>query len=418
MKKFILLILLVLISISVISCKEDDVDEDVFTSITFWNPFTGPDGEDMASLVNEFNTLNEGKIRVNTQTIPGDQYYEKLNTVVPQGRGPDVAIMHLDFVPKNADLGMLVSFDDLLPDSGIKGEDYLQSVWNAGEFNGKRYAIPLDVHPIGLYYNKDILEAYDVEVPKTYAELIAACAILNDETIDQWCLPLSNLWPSGHVFTSVLYQNGGTALDDNGEYPGFNTIGGFNALTVFYDLIFTHKVSPENVGVDEDLALFRQGKAAFHINGIWMVNAIKKAEINMGTAPLATLFGDVPATWAGSHNFVMPRPEKANENKQEAIMSFISFVSDNSIRWAEAGQIPANINVMHSDEFAALEYISTFADISSLFFVEPSPYFEDAYTPIYSRVTEAMTTSGIDIQKLLDEAEQEGIQRANAALGR
>ncbi len=419
MKKVIVLSLAILLMLTLVGCGEDTPeDEDYLVTITYWNIFTGPDGEEMVGMVNDFNELHEGEFRVNTQTVPAGDFYEKLNTVVPQGQGPDVAIMHLDYVAKYADLGMLVSFDDLMADSQINGEDYIPAVWDAGEFDGSRYAIPLDVHPIGLYYNQDILDEYDVEVPTTYDELVSACDILTDEANDQWCLPISNVWPSGHLFTSALFQNGGKGLDENGEYPGFNTSGGYNALKVFQDLIYTHEVSPENVTVDEDLALFRQGKAAFHINGIWMVNGVAESDINFGTAPIATLFGDTPATWAGSHNFVMPRPAKINADKQEAIMEFVKYITENSIRWAGAGQIPANITVLESDEFDALPYVSTFADVSSLVFIRQSPYFEDAYTPIYSRVTEAMTSGMIDIQTLLDEAEQEGIQRANAALGR
>ena len=419
MKKGLLLIITVLFMVTLVGCGNDTSPEDDYlVTITYWNIFTGPDGEEMVAMVDDFNALHEDKIRVNTQTVPAGDFYEKLNTVVPQGKGPDVAIMHLDYVAKYADLGMLTPFDDLMADSGINGEDYIPAVWNAGEYNGSRYAIPLDVHPIGLYYNQDILDEYEVEVPTTYNELVAACDILTDEANDQWCLPLSNVWPSGHLYTSALFQNGGVGLDENGEYPGFNTTGGYDALKVFQDLIFTHNASPENVSVDEDLALFRQGKAAFHINGIWMINALVDSEINFGTAPLDTLFGDTPGTWAGSHNFVMPRPSKINEDKQEAIMEFVKYISDNSIRWAGAGQIPANLTVLESAEFEGIPYVSTFANVDSLMFIKQSPYFEDAYTPIYSRVTEAMTSSTVNLQTLLDEAEQEGIQRVNAALGR
>jgi multiple sugar transport system substrate-binding protein len=214
MKKVIVLSLAILLMLTLVGCGEDTPeDEDYLVTITYWNIFTGPDGEEMVGMVNDFNELHEGEFRVNTQTVPAGDFYEKLNTVVPQGQGPDVAIMHLDYVAKYADLGMLVSFDDLMADSEINGEDYIPAVWDAGEFDGSRYAIPLDVHPIGLYYNQDILDEYDVEVPTTYDELVSACDILTDEANDQWCLPISNVWPSGHLFTSALFQNGGKGLD-------------------------------------------------------------------------------------------------------------------------------------------------------------------------------------------------------------
>ncbi len=384
-------------------------------AITFWNIFTGPDGEVMRQMVEDFNAEYEGEVRVSTQTIPEVDFYEVFNTAVPQGQGPDVAIMHLRRIAKNADLGLLNSFDHLI-DADEMGENYIQAAWQGANFDGQHYGIPLDVHPLGLYYNKDILDEAGVEVPSTYDELLAACDALEDYV--QHCLPLSTMWPSQNVFISSLFQNDGEDLDAAGEYPAFNTPEGYEALDVLNRLIHEHELSPTNVTVDEDLTLFRQGNAAFHINGIWMLNGILEADINMGTAPIATLFGDTPATWADSHNFVVPYNPNISEEKEAAIMTFIEYITGNPMRWVEAGQIPADVRVLESDAFAALEYHNNFVDIDSIRFVTSSPYLEDAFEPVFSRVTTAMANADADIQALLDDAEQEGIELADEAMGR
>ncbi|MFP4287462.1 MAG: ABC transporter substrate-binding protein [Candidatus Izemoplasmataceae bacterium] len=417
MKKIVLFLLIGVLSISLFACggNDDDELEDGVVALTFWNIFTGPDGEEMRAMVDDFNEEYEGEIRVLTQTIPSNDFYEVLNTAVPQGQGPDVAIMHLDHIKRYASLSMLDDFDDLLANSDFDGSNYIEAVWNAGVYEDSRYAIPLDVHPIGLYYNKTILDEAGVSVPTTYEELLDACEALEGE-VDH-CLPVSSMWPSQTLFTASLFQNGGQDLDSNGEYPAFNTPEGLSALKVFYDMVYEDNVSAENIGVDEDLALFRQGNAAFHINGIWMLNGIIESGIDFGTAPIATLFGDTPATWAGSHNFVMPRARNTSETKQEAILTFIEYVTNNSLRWANAGQIPANLSVLESQEFLDLEYHSSFVDVSTIKFVNASPYFEDAFGPVYQIVTEAMTTRNANLQALLDEAELEGTQRVDEALG-
>jgi len=419
MKRWMIVSLVLLSVLTLTACNDNgnDNDDDYLVTITFWNIFTGPDGQEMVNMIDDFNAENEGVYRVNTQTIPANDFYDKLNTVVPQGQGPDVAIMHLDRIARYAQLGLLTSFDDLVEDIELNEEDYISAVWDAGIYDSKRYGIPLDVHPIGLYYNKDILDEYDVEVPTTTAELIAACDILNDPSIDQWCLPLSNMWPSQLLFQASLFQHDGQDMFTDTMYPAYNTQEGYDALNVLHELIYTHGVSPENVTVDEDLAIFRQGRAAFHINGIWMLNGIIDSGVNFGTASIETLFGDTPAIWAGSHNFVMPRPAKVNEDKQEAIMAFISYVSENSLRWANAGQIPANLTVLESQEYLDLPYHSTFANVDHIVFPTISPYFQDSFEPVFSRVTEAMSMGNADIQALLDEAETEGQQRVDEALG-
>lgn len=419
MKKLILAVFILVFGAALLACGENtggNNTDDYLTTVTFWNIFTGPDGEEMVAMVNDFNDQFEGEYRVLTQTIPENDFYEKINTAVPLGQGPDVAIMHLNKIARYASLGLLTAYDDLDAEFNFVKEDYIAGVWDAGIYDNKRYTVPLDVHPLTLYYNKDILDNYDVSVPTTWAELITACNTLRDDSIGQWGLPMSNVWPSQLVFQSALFQNDGDDLDDKGIYPTFNTQEGFNTLEKMHDLVYEYDMSPKNVSVDEDLALFRQGKAAFHINGVWMLNGIIDSGINFGTAPIATLFGDTPATWANGHNFVMPYQSELSLDKQEAVLAFIEYVSNNSIRWANAGQIPANLSVLASDAYKELPYHQSFVDFDSIVFSSSSPYISDSFEPIYSRVTEAMSTEDVDIQALLDSAEVEGTQRVNEAL--
>jgi len=415
MKKIVIFIFIFAFGISLSACSGggDDTSPEGEVALTFWNIFTGPDGEVMRQMVQEFNEAYEGEIRVSTQTIPEVDFYEVFGTSVPQGQGPDIAIMHLRRIAKYAEMGLLNSFDDLIDAETMK-QNYIPAAWNGSDFEGSHYGIPLDVHPLGMYYNKDILDAAGVEVPTTHAELISACEALEGEV--EYCLPLSTMWPSQNVFISALFQHGGDDLDDQ-DYPAFNTDEGYAALEVLNELIHVHNVSPTNVNVDEDLTYFRQGNAAFHINGIWMLNGIKESGINFGTASIATLFGDTPAVWADSHNFVLPLQSGVSDEKYQAMMTFIEYITAHSLQWAQAGQIPADITVLESEEFLALEYHQTFVDVDDIVFVESSPYIEDGFEPIFSRVTTVMANENPDIQALLDEAETEARELVDIAKG-
>ena len=56
-------------------------------------------------------------------------------------------------------------------------------------------------------------------------------------------------------------------------------------------------------------------------------------------------------------------------------MKFFDFVSKNSIVWASAGHVVANVNVLKSEEFAALPYRSDYADVANyVVFFEPNPF--------------------------------------------
>ena len=384
-------------------------------ALTFWNIFTGPDGQVMRGMVDDFNDEYDGEIRVSTQTIPETDFYDVFNTSVPQGEGPDIAIMHMRRIAQYAELGMLNAFEDMI-DADEMGENYLEAAWDGGSFEGIQYGIPLDVHPIGLYYNQDILDEAGIDVPTTYDELVSACEEL--EGVVDHCMPVSNTWPSQNLFISSLFQHGGADLDEN-HYPAFNTQEGYDALKVFHDMVYEDNITIPNVTVDEDLTLFRQGNAAFHINGIWMLNGIKESGVNFGTSSIDTLFGDEqPAVWADSHNFVMPYQPGMSEEKEEAIMTFIEYITANAMEWVEGGQFPADLSLLESEAFENLEYHSSFADVDAITFTTTSPYLEDGFEPIFLRVTQAMRNEDADIQELLDDAESEGIELVDEATGR
>jgi len=59
--------------------------------LEFWNGFTGPDGEGMQKLVDQFNQEYAGKIRVKMQRLPWGEFYDKIVTAVASGKAPDGA---------------------------------------------------------------------------------------------------------------------------------------------------------------------------------------------------------------------------------------------------------------------------------------------------------------------------------------
>ncbi len=388
--------------------------------LTFWNGFTGPDGKDIKRIIDRFNEEHKGKIRVKSQTMPWGEYYDKIRTVVASGQAPDVAVMHVDQLPKQAKLGVIMPLDQYIEEFDLKEEEFLPSVWEAGIYEGKRYAIPLDVHPIGLYYNVDLLKEAGFDKPPTnLKEFLQVAEKTTKDTdgdgkMDQWGFPMPTLWPSGMIYFSVLHQMGGEAVSADGMKAMYNSPEGVRAAELLKSFIFEHEVSPKNIQQDGEVTLFRQGKAAMHINGIWMINAFKEQKgLNFDVAPLPT-FGDKPATWAGSHNFVLPRQKETDPKRIEAAITFIKYVADHSIEWAKAGQIPAKNSVRESEDFKQLEYQSRFADVNTLVFPKPSPTYVDVWVPAEESLNKVLLGKE-DAGKALKQAAEKGEKKARAA---
>ena len=126
-------------------------------TLEFWNGFTGGDGPQMLTLTEQFTKENPN-IRVRMVTVRWEDYYQKVPAAVRSGVGPHVGLMHVDQLATGAAHGAIVPLDDLVRDLGLREEDFAPPVWQAGVYEDRRYAVPLDMHSLGLFLNTAALE--------------------------------------------------------------------------------------------------------------------------------------------------------------------------------------------------------------------------------------------------------------------
>ena len=72
-----------------------------------------------------------------------------------------------------------------------------------------------------------------------------------------------------------------------------------------------------------------------------------------------------------------------------AMITFIKYVSEHSLYWGKGGQVPANLNVVNSNEFQSLEHLPAFASIIDK--IVPLPKYE-YYGEVYNRLGVAVST--------------------------
>lgn len=149
--------------------------------------------------------------------------------------------------------------------------------------------------------------------------------------------------------------------------------------------------SPKNVGQDADVTGFQNNKNAFNWNGIWAINLHKEVEgLEWGVAPLPQI-GTQKAAWAGSHNFVLPKQRKKDDNKLSAAKVFVNWISQQSLEWAKGGQVPARKSVRESEEFASLtEQAAIGEQVDYLRFPPPVPGIGEAIEPLNTAISEAV----------------------------
>jgi len=128
-------------------------------TLRYWNLFSGGDGTRMIELVNGFNK-SQKDIQVKATTLTwGTPYYTKLTTSTIAGQAPDVAIMHLSRMASFAPTGIITEIDSgLMSKHGLVAGQFSPRPWQMAHSSGQLMAIPLDTHPMVMYYNKTLAQ--------------------------------------------------------------------------------------------------------------------------------------------------------------------------------------------------------------------------------------------------------------------
>ncbi len=287
-------------------------------TIVWWDFLSGGDGVRMKAMLDEFNKEHEGKIHIDATTLEwGVPFYTKVQTSAATGQGPDVMTYHESRMPLGVSTGSLSPIaPEELAAAGIKASDFGPANWKAAQGpDGKQYAVPLDIHSIILYYNKDMLKKAgllgDDGKPKGLdgaANFEAALAKLTTKDVAGLSVP--NDGATGwRIFYTLLNQQDGQFFKDGKFLDGDNLDKATTALAEMQKWVKSG-ATPANTEYPASIALFTSGKAAMHINGVWevptMVDLAKKGQLfDWGAIQIPTFYAH-PATWADSHSFAIP----------------------------------------------------------------------------------------------------------------
>lgn len=326
--------------------------------LSFWNGFTGPDGTTMLKMIRKFNEQNPD-VNVTMQRMDWATYYNKLMVASVDGRGPQIFVIHASTLPRMHRAGFLTDLGDLFGEAKLSKEDFDPYVLDQVQFNGKFVGLPLDVHPQGLYANADLLkQAGFTRIPETKAEFVKLAGELRkdkdgDGRPDDWGFALT-LWRNN--FMSLIPQFDGRYLDENGN-AALNCPENVKALEFLGSLFQQKLVPPPENGLG--WTGYRQGRVAMVWEGVYMLGDLKTLQgMNYLGGPMPVI-GNHPGTLADSHCLCVR--EGLSPEVRSASERFVQFLSENSIEWADAGQVPARRSVRNSKEFKAMPVQSAFA---------------------------------------------------------
>lgn len=204
-----------------------------------------------------------------------------LKTLASTGQLPDIYQASTDIINTFRESNQIMVLNDVADSTGFSSKLIESNKELAYAEDGNMYAFPFAGQEYVLwYYNKQIFAENNLEVPKTYDELVNVCKVLNEKGITPLAIFGQEGWITSAAFDAVAtrYNNGGIkALDtgaasiDDKEY-----VDAANELEALVKAgLFQKDATTTNY--DNANAMFTSGKAAMIINGQWYIEEATKA---------------------------------------------------------------------------------------------------------------------------------------------
>ncbi len=290
--------------------------------------------------------FNESRktVEVNLTFIPERDYNAQIQAAAMADDLPDVLEFDGPYLYNYVWQNHLLPLDDYIPQK-IK-EDLLPSIIAQGTYQGSLYSVATFDSGLGLYVNKDMLEAINARIPTsagdawTIDEFNTILTRLSDEDPDGAVLDLklnySGEWYS-YAFSPVL-QSAGADLINRETMFATGVLNSDSAVTALKYI--QNWVAQELVDYNTDDAAFTTGRVAISWVGHWEYDRYSKAlGEKLAIVPLPD-FGSGSKTGQGSWNWGIT---KACSNPDAAI-DFLSFLleTDQVLAMANGnGAVPA-----------------------------------------------------------------------------
>lgn len=302
-------------------------------ALTLWHGWTGADNTTaLNSVIETFNAQHLGA-SVQPTGYDWDTLFSKWVVSSASGRAPDLVLFHITELPQFAARGVLRPIDDLISSSGLDLGQVSEAARAAVRHEGKTYAAPLDVHPLGLYYNVDMVgeAGLDPQAPPKTGEAFLDWAeklTLRDSSgkVTRYGFELPNTWATARwTWFSLLHQFGGSFLDESGK-AAVNSEASQKALQILVDLITVQGVANPEVGGNKGEDAFASKQVAMKFIGPWEVNLRMAQKMNFMTAQLP-VFGQKPAVWGNAHCLAVS--SQPDDGKAAADGTFLRWFFDN-----------------------------------------------------------------------------------------
>ncbi len=179
---------------------------------------------------------------------------------------PDIAILDS---PDHASYATMGIFADLTDKFEVS--NYYEGAVDSCTIDGTLYGVPFGVNCLGLYYNEEMLEAAQCEVPETWDELKDTAKKLTKDNVTGLAFCSLQNEEGTFNFSPWLWSTGASSYEMDSE-------GGIKALTLAKDLVESGAMSKECINWTQGDVMnqFISGNVAMMVNGPWQIPTMKQ----------------------------------------------------------------------------------------------------------------------------------------------
>ncbi len=328
-----LLILMALLSATVAFSQDGDLMGDFTVS----HYFGGFGGEYIEAIVDDFVAANPG---LNREASPVDHEQFKTSILVQLAGGnpPDTfsywAGARIQFI---VDGGRLQAIDDTWAMNDMDSQFPQSVIDTAVTYSGAKYAVPLTLHWVGMFYNTALFEQVGASVPTTWDELVAVAEAFKEADIPAFALGSLNRWPGQFWFDMILLRTAGNDYRNqlmSGE-AAYDDPEVVRAFGLWNDLVQAGYFYPDANAYDWDEAanLVANGEAAMTLMGTWIgghYNAMEMAPgVDFDYFSFPTIDEGVPRASLGPIDTFVVSADAANA---DAAKAFLVHLTDADIQ--------------------------------------------------------------------------------------
>lgn len=341
-----------------------------------------------------------------TSDRPGDDYFNMLKSMFASDQGPDMfSINAWTMVYDYASAGIALDlsnepFEGRIAEGAIAGSSY----------EGKLYALPMELAGLGILYNKTIFEENDLEIPKTVTELENVCKTLENKGIAPFVSPMKEGWIIRHLWSMVhtpsvdILKFTDEMNEGKGSFKNEKTDGIFKVIDMWGEYC---QEKPFDYDWNMSCAEFGQGKAAMMATGLWALDMVEQIDPEIKTGMFAIPISDDPKDTklsVDSNSVYCINSKSENTEESKKFFDWLSSEENAKLYADKTKTIPVikNVPIFEGAEDVAkdiLEYSSKGETCPWGFSIWPTGFDDEVGSVLQTYYTKDLTKEQV-IEKL------------------